>query len=209
MTEETLAAGENRYLALGDSYTIGESVPPQERWSVLLADMLRRQALRISSPEIIARTGWTTAELAAGVSQRNPQGPYDLVSILIGVNNQYRGQSLERYRTELRSLLVTAIGLAGGRPKRVFMLSIPDWGVTPFAQGRNTEKITSEINAFNQVAQEECTALGIAFVDITPLSYAARTDGTLIASDGLHFSGKLYHKWAEKALPVVENLLKP
>lgn len=197
-----------RYLSLGDSYTIGESVAPEERWSMILTDMLRKNNVNIADPEIIARTGWTTAELMDGIKNRNPKGPYNLVSLLIGVNNQYRGQSLERYRTELQELLQQAIGFAGGNIERVFMLSTPDWGVTPFAKGSDQAKTASEIDAFNQVAKEECERLGIAFVDITPISRTAKNDISQIANDGLHFSGKMYRQWAEKALPTVQRLLK-
>lgn len=197
-----------RYLSLGDSYTIGESVAPEERWSVILTDLLRKNNVNIADPEIIARTGWTTAELMDGIKNRNPKGPYNLVSLLIGVNNQYRGQSLERYRTELQELLQQAIGFAGGNIERVFMLSTPDWGVTPFAKGSDQDKTASEIDAFNQVALEECEKLGIAFIDITPLSRVAKNDISLIADDQLHFSGKMYRQWAEKALPTVQRLLK-
>ena len=130
------------------------------------------------------------------------------MSLLIGVNNQYRGQSLERYRTELQDLLQQAIGFAGGNIQRVFMLSIPDWGVTPFASGSDTNKIASEIDAFNEVAQQECEKLGIVFIDITALSRTAQQDASLIANDSLHFSGKMYRQWAEKALPTVQRLLK-
>lgn len=206
--DDLIDTGKYRYLSLGDSYTIGESVAPEERWSMILTDMLRKNNVNIADPEIIARTGWTTAELMDGIKNRNPKGPYNLVSLLIGVNNQYRGQSLERYRTELQELLQQAIGFAGGNIERVFMLSTPDWGVTPFAKGSDQAKTASEIDAFNQVAKEECEKLGIAFVDITPLSRTAKNDISQIANDGLHFSGKMYRQWAEKALPTVQRLLR-
>jgi lysophospholipase L1-like esterase len=162
----------------------------------------------VASPDIVARTGWTTAELAAGIEIAKPQPPYDLVSLLIGVNNQYRGQSVERYRTELRSLLNQSITLAAGRADRVLVLSTPDWGVTPAALGRNRAEIAREIDLFNQVQREECDKLKIAVVDITPLSRQALNDPTQIASDNLHFSGKMYQKWAETALPVAKKLLE-
>ncbi|MFN8349665.1 MAG: SGNH/GDSL hydrolase family protein [Spirosomataceae bacterium] len=205
---DNLIIGKYRYLSLGDSYTIGESVAPEDRWSMILSDLLRKNNVDMSDPEIIARTGWTTAELTAGIKDSNPKGPYNLVSLLIGVNNQYRGQSLERYRTELQQLLKQAIGFAGGNNERVFMLSTPDWGVTPFAKGSDQAKIAAEIDAFNQVAKEECDKLSIAFIDITPLSRTARNDISLVANDGLHFSGKMYRQWAEKALPTVQRLLR-
>ena len=198
-----------RYLALGDSYTIGESVAPAERWGVILADLLRQEKISINTPEIIARTGWTTADLAAGIDAAQPKPPYDLVSLLIGVNNQYRGQSLERYRTELRDLLNRSVQLAAGRPDRVLVLSTPDWGVTPAAAGRDRAQIAREIDAFNQVEREECEKLKIKYVvDITPLSRTALNDAAQIASDDLHFSGKMYRQWAALTLPVAKKMLE-
>ncbi|MEZ4900583.1 MAG: SGNH/GDSL hydrolase family protein [Spirosomataceae bacterium] len=206
--EIPIEVGTYRYLSLGDSYTIGESVSENDRWSVILTELLRKNNVKMANPEIIARTGWTTAELTEGIKSRNPKGPYSIVSLLIGVNNQYRGQSLPTYRTELRDLLQQCIGFTGGYIDRVFVLSIPDWGVTPFAKGADQAKIATEIDAFNQVAKEECEKLGIVFLDITPISRTALNDTSLIADDGLHFSGKMYRLWAEKALPVVQRLLR-
>lgn len=195
------------FLSLGDSYTIGESVPEADRWSVQLADMLRKNGVDIAKPDIIARTGWTTDELQAAIKVANNQNTYSLVSLLIGVNNQYRGQSREKYRTEFRELLQTAIRFAGGKTNRVFILSIPDWGVSPFAQGRDGQKIADEIDAFNAVAQEEAKKLNITYIDITPTSRTAAGDASQFASDGLHFSGKQYKLWAEKTLPAVKATL--
>jgi len=206
--EIPIEAGVYRYLSVGDSYTIGESVPENDRWSVILTDLLRKNNVKIANPEIIARTGWTTAELAEGIKSRNPKGPYNIVSLLIGVNNQYRGQSLQRYRTELQDLLQQCVGFTSGQADRVFVLSTPDWGVTPFAKGADQAKIAAEIDTFNQVAKEECGKLGIAFIDITPISRTALNDASMIANDGLHFSGKMYRLWAEKSLPVVQRLLR-
>ncbi|WP_345248753.1 SGNH/GDSL hydrolase family protein [Nibrella saemangeumensis] len=195
------------FLSLGDSYTIGESVPEADRWSVQLAKMLRNEGVDVAAPEIIARTGWTTDELQTAIKASNNQKTYSLVSLLIGVNNQYRGQTLETYRTEFRELLQTATRYAGGNAGRVFILSIPDWGVSPFAQGRDRRKIAAEIDAFNAVAQEEAAKLNIAYIDITTTSRTAAGDPSQIASDGLHFSGQQYRQWAEQALPVVKTLL--
>lgn len=196
------------YLALGDSYTIGESVPEAERWSVQLATLLQARGVEVPLPEIMARTGWTTAELQDAIAKNPTNQRYELVSLLIGVNNQYRGQSRERYRRELAELLRTSVDLAKGRADRVFMLSIPDWGVTPFGTSRDQEKIAREIDAFNAVAIEECRKVNVTYIDITPLSRTALGDASLVASDNLHFSGKMYRLWAEKALPVVEAMLK-
>ncbi len=196
------------FLALGDSYTIGESVLEPERWPVQLAAMLRKEGLDVANPDIIARTGWTTAELQEAINASGNRKTYNLVSLLIGVNNQYRGQSEDRYRTEFRELLRTAIKFAGGKATHVFVLSIPDWGKSPFAVGRDTDKVIREIDQFNAIAQDECQKSGIAYVDITPLTRSAAADNTQLASDGLHYSGKQMEQWAAKALPVVKELLK-
>ncbi|WP_460672954.1 SGNH/GDSL hydrolase family protein [Larkinella ripae] len=208
VTNPDASAHQYSYLALGDSYTIGESVPAADRWSVQLAGLLRKDGVDLGDPDLIARTGWTTAELSDAIKSSGNQKTYALVSLLIGVNNQYRGQDVGRYRTEFQALLKTATRFAGNQPGRVFVLSIPDWGVTPYAAGagRDRSQIAKEIDAFNAVAQEECQKAGIAYVDITPISRTA-TDATQIADDGLHFSGKQYRQWAEKSLPVVKKLL--
>jgi lysophospholipase L1-like esterase len=190
-----------RYLALGDSYTIGESVGAEQRWPVQLAARLCEHGLPIGEPQIIARTGWTTGELSAAIEQAAPGGPFDLVSLLIGVNNQYRGLGSEAYRAEFRALLQRAIGFAGGRAGRVIVLSIPDWGVTPFAGGRDRGRIAAEIDAFNAINRAETERAGARYVDITAESRRATADLVLIAGDGLHPSGKMYAEWVELALP--------
>ncbi|GAB3268539.1 SGNH/GDSL hydrolase family protein [Larkinella harenae] len=208
LTNPDGTAHQYTYLALGDSYTIGENVPATDRWSVQLAGLLRQNGADVANPDIIARTGWTTGELSDAIRQSRNQKTYGLVSVLIGVNNQYRGQDIGRYRNEFRELLQTAVRLAADKPGRVFVLSIPDWGVTPYAAnaGQNRGKIADEINAFNAVAQDECRKAGIVYVDITPISRTA-TDPSQLADDGLHYSGNQYRQWAEKALPVVQQLL--
>ncbi|QMU31440.1 SGNH/GDSL hydrolase family protein [Adhaeribacter radiodurans] len=192
------------YLALGDSYTIGESVTTENRWTYFLADYLRQAGVEISNPVTVARTGWTTAELQEAIRESNLTNTYNLVTLLIGVNNQYRGQSLETYRTEFRDLVNTAVKFAANQPSHVVVLSIPDWGVTPFAEDRDRNKITQEINAFNAVAKEECHLAGVVFVDITPASRKAAQDESYVASDKLHFSGKMYHEWAIITLPAAK-----
>ncbi len=196
-----------RYLALGDSYTIGEGVEPDDRWPIQLARLLLVEDIDVEEPEIIARTGWTADELAAAIVKANPQGPYDLVSLLIGVNNQYRGRDVQEYREQLRDLLQRAIAFVENRPSRVLVLSIPDWGVTPFAQGRDRERIAAEIDRFNAVKHAECDRLGIAFIDITPLTRQAGTNPALLAADGLHPSGRMYAEWARLALPIARAAL--
>ena len=199
--------GEMRYLALGDSYTIGEGVEARDRWPVQLAALLRERGVSVDDPEIVARTGWTTDELDAAIDQADPRGPYALVSLLIGVNNQYRGRPVDEYRAQFRRLLERAIGFAGGDAGRVVVLSIPDWGGTPFAADRDAAQIAAEIDAFNAANREVTAELGARWVDVTPASRATGGDPSFIASDGLHFSGKMYAEWARLALPAALEAL--
>lgn len=196
------------FLALGDSYTIGERVTPAERWPVQLVELLRERGIAITDPRIIATTGWTTDELDVAIARENPPGPFDLVSLLIGVNNQYRGRGLEEYRTQFAALLQQSIQFAGGKSGRVVVLSIPDWGVTPFAEGRDRQSIALQIDAFNRVKKEEADRLGVQYIDITPISRRATTDPELVAADGLHPSGAMYREWATLVLPVVMNMFQ-
>ena len=196
-----------RYLALGDSYTIGESVAEHERWPNQLAGLLRTNDIS-TEVTLIARTGWTTDELWQGIQAREINPPYDLVSLLIGVNNQYRGLEIDEYREEFIFLLNKAIEYAGGDAKRVIVLSIPDWGVTPFAKSRDSKEIATEINLFNSVNREESEKAGVYYVNITPSSREAVTDSALIATDGLHPSGKMYAEWAGLAYPEVLKILE-
>ena len=185
---------QTRYLALGDSYTIGESVAEADRFPNQLA-----RTLGVAAPQIIAKTGWTTDELNAAIDAANPQGPFELVTLLIGVNNQYRGRDAEQYRGEFAALLRRAIGFAGGDPKRVIVVSIPDWGVTPFAEGRDRVKIAQEIDVYNAVNREEAARAGAKYVDITPVS--RRDDVALVADDKLHPSAKQYTEWVKLIAP--------
>lgn len=193
--------GEMRFLALGDSYTIGEGVAEEERWPVRLAGMLRERGIEVAAPQIVATTGWTTDELEAGIEREKPEGPYALVSLLVGVNNQYRGRPLEEYRAHFAALLECAAGFAGGEAGRVVVVSIPDWGVTPFAEGRDRARIAAEIDAFNAAAREIASARGARWADVTPASRAAAGDASMHAPDGLHPSGKQYAEWARLVLP--------
>lgn len=201
--------GDMRYLALGDSYTIGEGVAPADRWPVQLAAMLRERGIAVQDPRIIARTGWTTDELSAAIDQADLRGPFGLVSLLIGVNNQYRGRTAEEYRGEFAGLLQRAIGFAGGDASRVLVLSIPDWGVTPFAEGRDRARIAAEIDAYNAVARELALAAGVHFVDVTQQSRDAGADPAFLVEDGLHPSGRSYAEWARLALPEAVEALTP
>ena len=197
----------SRFLALGDSYTIGESVPESERWPVQLAARLRERGITVREPEIVARTGWTAVELAEGIRSAAPRGPFALVTLLIGVNDQYRGHALEEYRRELVALLDQAVRFAGGTPSRVVVLSIPDWSVTPFAAGRDRDRIAAEIDRFNRVASEEADRAGVRYVDVTPSSRGAGRDPALVAPDGLHPAGRMYAAWADLAIPAALEAL--
>ncbi len=198
------------YLALGDSYTIGESVAPDRRWPEQLAHALREEGIALDAPRIIATTGWTTDELDAAIDAAHPLGHYGFVSLAIGVNNQYRGRDVENYRGEFAGLLERAIGFADGRADRVMVLSIPDWGVTPFgvASGRDVARIARELDAYNATAREVCAQHGISFVDITPISRERGAEPVMLAEDGLHPSAAMYAEWMRLALPIARTLLR-
>ena len=239
-----------RYLALGDSYTIGEGVAPAGRWPVQLAQALRSEGVMLGDPAIVATTGWTTDELAAALDafdagampiERPVVGAaeaanalpgaspeklaasaaptcsnamaraWDFVSLLIGVNNQYRGRGVDEYHDQFAALLERAIAYAGGRAGRVLVLSIPDWGVTPFAarEGRDADQVARELDAFNAVARELCGRGGVVFVDITPASRAHGGEAGMLVDDGLHPSAAMYALWARQALPVARRMLAP
>jgi lysophospholipase L1-like esterase len=197
------------YLALGDSYTIGEGVDAPARWPHQLAAALRADGIALQDPRTIARTGWTTDELSSAIDDAGSLGEFDFVSLLIGVNNQYRGRAVENYREEFAALLDRAIAFAGGHADRVLVLSIPDWGATRFGagSGRDLAQIARELDAYNAAAREISVARGVAFVDITPVSRARGNEDAMLAEDGLHPSAAMYAEWARGALPVARALL--
>jgi lysophospholipase L1-like esterase len=195
-----------RFLALGDSYTVGEGVDSVQSWPAQLKVSLQQKGIRIEEPIMLAKTGWTTRDLLTAIEKADLRGPFDLVTLLIGVNNQYQGLSQETYRDDLRQLLALAIDF-GGAPTNVLGISIPDWGVTPFNKDRDPLQIAAEIDAFNHIHQKECQAVGVAYVDITPASRLAAADISLLASDNLHPSGKMYATWVEWMLPGVQRIL--
>lgn len=199
------------YLALGDSYTIGEGVDPEDRWPHQLARILRAEGLALEDPLTIAATGWTTDELDAAIDAADPRGPFDFTSLLIGVNNQYRGRDVDDYARGFSALLERSIGFAGGHAGHVLVLSIPDWGVTPFAaaSGRDTGAIARELDAYNAAARASCEARGVAFVDITAASRERGAEPGMLADDGLHPSASMYAEWTRLALPVAHRLLQP
>ena len=187
-------------LCLGDSYTIGESVSEVERFPNQTIALLDSHKVRFDKPMIIAKTGWTTDELIHAIAEAKLTGTYDCVTLLIGVNNQYRGYDKEVYRKEFRALLNTALKYAGGVSKKVFVVSIPDWGATPFgaadAKGRSPQQIGWQIDEYNVINKEESLRMKVHYTDINPISKKASQDHTLIANDNLHPSGKMYGEWA-------------
>lgn len=196
------------FLALGDSYTVGEGVPSAMCWPMQLVLRLRNEGIDIDAPRIVARTGWTTDELSAAMDLQRFDPPYALVTLLIGVNNQYRGRPLDEYRTQFRTLLQRAIALAGGRASRVVVVSIPDWGVTPFARDeqRDAAEVADQIDAFNAAACAQLETTGVRWLDVTAISRVARRRSEL-AADGLHPSGAQYARWVEAMLPTMRTAL--
>lgn len=196
------------FLALGDSYTIGESVEPAERWTSHLVRRAAAFGIALAEPVIVAKTGWTTDELNAAIDDEAPTGPFGLVSLLIGVNNQYRGRSADEYRKQFADLLDRAIGFAGGAAGHVLVLSIPDWGVTPFAarEGRDPKTVAREIDAFNAINFRETTLRRARYVDVTHVSRRSPAEPDLLAADGLHPSGRQYDEWAWLAANVVREM---
>jgi lysophospholipase L1-like esterase len=198
-----------RFLALGDSYTVGEGVSPDERWPERLVALLAARGAAVAPPEVIARTGWTTADLEGAIAEAAPKGPYDLVSLMIGVNDQFRGRTLEEYAPAFAALLAEAIAFAGGDPRRVLVLSIPDYGVTPFARrfGLDASEVSREIDRFDAAAREACVRASAHWVDVTTLSRRAAGEPDLIARDGLHPSPRLHGEWAAAVLPAARTAL--
>lgn len=186
------------YLALGDSYTIGEGVPGTANFPHQAVQLLNEACYTFNPPTIIAKTGWTTDELQQAITAAHPANDYDMVTLLIGVNNQYRGRSSTEYAGEFESLLQQAIAFAAQQPQHVFVLSIPDWGATPFAEGRDRAQIAREIDAYNTINKAISEKYGVHYIDITPGTREAATDTSLITTDRLHPSGKEYGRWAER-----------
>jgi acyl-CoA thioesterase I len=196
------------YLALGDSYTIGEAVDSTHRWPVQLADSLRRiHHLRVDEPQIVATTGWTTNELQHGIDKANLKDKYELISLLIGVNNQYRGYAFEQFEKEYEVLIKWAIQHSVHGASGIFAVSIPNYGVTPFGQARGEDTIRAELLAYDAKAKEICQRFGIPFFDITPISELTKDNPTFIADDQLHPSGLQYTEWVRSFASQVAELI--
>ncbi|MEM6642914.1 MAG: SGNH/GDSL hydrolase family protein [Bacteroidota bacterium] len=186
------------FLALGDSYTVGEAVAEEESWPMQLANRLQQDSIALNV-QIVAETGWTTDELLSGIIKADIDKSFDLVSLLIGVNNQYRGLDEDQFEKEFKVLLDEAIKFANGNNHHVFVVSIPDYGVTDFVrkEGLDPIKISRELDSYNAIAQKISILRDVTFVNISPLSRKAVDDPTLIAADGLHPSGAMYGQWVE------------
>jgi lysophospholipase L1-like esterase len=195
------------YLALGDSYTIGQSVDASERYPVILAGKFSDAEISVSTPKIIATTGWTTANLENGIVNAGiSNNQYDLVSLLIGVNNQFQGRSIAEYKTQFTELLLKAINFAHGNKNKVFVISIPDYGYTPFGKN-NLQQISQGIDQFNDVNKFVTDSIGVKYFDITPISRKGLSDPELVTSDGLHPSGKQYQQWVDFMLSGVREIV--
>jgi len=203
-TIESRAQQALSYLALGDSYTIGESLPLKDNFPYQTVELLKQKGIQISEPVIVAKTGWTTDELMAAIEMQQLKGQFNFVSLLIGVNNQYRGRDIENYQKEFEQLLQKAIAFAGGTTNHVFVLSIPDWGATPFAEGRDRLKIANEIDQFNSVNKKISERFKVNYIEITAGTREASKDPSLVAEDKLHPSKKEYARWAEKLSQAIE-----
>ena len=196
------------YLALGDSYTIGEAVDSTHRWPVLLADSLRKvYNLQVDEPQIVATTGWTTNELQHEIEQADLEDKYELISLLIGVNNQYRGYTFEQFEEEYEALIKWAIQHSVHGASGIFAVSIPNYGVTPFGQARGEDTIRADLLAYDAKAREICQRFGIPFFDITPISELAKDNPTFIADDQLHPSGFQYTEWVRSFASQVADLI--
>ncbi len=196
------------YLALGDSYSIGESVVLQQNFPYQTVQILRKNGFNFAAPEIIAKTGWTIDELEEGIKKYKFLPRYDFVSLLIGVNNQYRGRDAMVYKTEFEELLKKAIGFVNQKVSHVIIISIPDYSVTPFANDKEPERISREIDVFNNIAKALSIQYKVQYIDITADSRKAKEDNSLIAEDGLHPSDKEYKNWAQKLADVMQRQIK-
>lgn len=199
MGQQLIIEDKVKFLALGDSYTIGESVTADQRWPILLMDSLNAKGIECEQPRIVAVTGWRTDNLKRAISEAKLKSEYSLVSLLIGVNNYYQGKSVESYKPEFEELLKIAISLADGVKSRVFVISIPDYGFTPFAKN-DREKISKGIDAYNEVNHSVAKRLGVKYYYITDISRRCLDEPDLVAFDGLHPSGKMYSEWVERII---------
>jgi lysophospholipase L1-like esterase len=207
----TRRTGPVRYLALGDSYTIGESIEPGDRWPVRLAERLQREGVDVAPPTIVAVTGYTTGDLIDRLDREPIAGTFDLVSLMIGVNNQYQGRDESEFAAEFDELLRRSKIFAGGDVRRVIIMSIPDWGATPFGgrvgRGNAREEISRPIDRFNAIAHEHAVAAGASWIDVTTATRSRVNEPRMLAGDELHYGRAMHELWAEWALPAARLAL--
>ncbi len=197
-----------KFLALGDSYTIGEGISKNENWPTQLSNLLKEKKINVQVLHILAATGWTTNDLLRSISNFSLEEKYELVTLLIGVNDQFQGSSENSYAIGFEKLILKAIQLAGGNPKRVIVISIPDYGVTQFGKQSFPAKIKAEIDGFNEINKNIAANKGVEYVNVTEISRLAGEDPTLIAADGLHPSAKMYFKWIKLIEPAAMNSIE-
>ena len=197
-----------KYLALGDSYTIGQGVQTTERFPHLTASLLRQEGFDVQKPQYIAMTGWTSAQLLSAINNQTLPSTFDMITLLIGVNDQFQGLDTGGYRLQFTQLLNKAVALAGNRPYRVFVLSIPDYSATPFVPASQKSRVSREIDDFNFINKQIAAHNNVAYISITPLTREAANDSTLLAPDGLHYSAKEHGQWAALLVPVIKNALR-
>lgn len=196
------------YLALGDSYTIGESVPIFESFPYQVIQLMRKVKQHFHAPEIVAKTGWTSNELAEHILHTNLNEQYDFVTLLVGVNNQFRDMAIKDFENDFAFLANKAIHFAGNKSNRVMILSIPDWGYTPFANGREIQKISKEIDDYNEVCAGIAKKMKLHFINITDETRAEKNNLQALASDRLHYSKSTHLRWAEKIASIMKQELK-
>jgi lysophospholipase L1-like esterase len=196
------------YLALGDSYTVGEAVPLNKSFPYQAVELLRKKEYNFNAPEIIAKTGWTTDELQDAINDSVLLPKYDFVTLLIGVNNQYRGRDAIEYKEQLEEILKRTIELANGKKEHVIIISIPDYSVTPYASSMDVDKISKEIEVLNGINRALSIQYKVQYADIAASSKEAKNDASLIAQDRLHPSEKEYERWAEKLVAMITSQLK-
>lgn len=204
----TIPATGAKYLALGDSYTIGQSVQDTERFPAQTVQLLKEQNINVRPPQYIATTGWTTVNLLDAINTNNPANNFDIVTLLIGVNDEYQHMSASGYSTRFAELLNKAVQFANNRKSHVFVLSIPDYSATPFVSDESKEQVRMEIDKFNAINKKITLQNNITYIDITPSTRQAAIDSSLIAFDDLHPSGKEYNVWANMLAPLIKKVLQ-
>jgi lysophospholipase L1-like esterase len=207
-TNDSIVVSAKHYLALGDSYTIGQSVDPSMNFPSQAVAVLNTMGIKLGSPQIIATTGWTTIDLQNAIALQQPKGPYDVVTLLIGVNDQYQHLDTVGYKTRFTQLLHESIAFAGNDTARVFVLSIPDYSVTPYAQDYDTATIRQQLLQFNALNKAITLANNVTYIDITPLTEAMKNNTSLTANDGLHPSALEYTQWVNLLAPAMAEVLK-